>query len=479
MMNEETKVTTTMTAPRVGLRASSDVGALRAFGLAVPLYGALLLLASAAPAGAREILLERGWPPHATLALAALALAILAVKAIGLRRQRRAFRLELLSGGAARISPAGAAEIVDGVDALRGLRRPPSFLVERVRRVLAQYASRGEVVEASAANDAESDADAAAVAASYATVKVLVWAMPILGLIGTVIGLSGAVGAFSHAMSGAEQLDTIKDSLRQVTTGLAVAFDATFVALVASILGMLPMTWLQKAEDKLVNDVDDYCITHVLARLGEPVSARAAEPDVSVDLAGSLVAPLEALFAEQLRAMARLTEDARAPAASNDALAAEIAALGAALARTAPALERAAAQLERATAAAEPALERVAAAATSIDRADAQLREASSAALPCLERAVATLERAASEVESRVAPSLERAATQLADTAERADKAAAQADRTRDQLGRELGASRQLLSLLTASLGASEATQPKHHANGNGAHAASGDARGS
>ncbi|HEY4117714.1 MAG TPA: MotA/TolQ/ExbB proton channel family protein, partial [Byssovorax sp.] len=350
--------------------------------------------------------------------------------------------LELLSGGDARIGPEGAAEIVDGIDALRGLRSSPSFLVERVRRVLAQFASRGEVAQASAANDAESDADAAAVAASYATVKVLVWAMPILGLIGTVIGLSGAVGAFSHAMSGAEQLDTIKDSLRQVTTGLAVAFDATFVALVASILVMLPMTWLQKAEDKLVNDVDDYCITRVLARLGEP--ARAA-----------------------------------APAASHDALAADVAALGAALARTAPALEHAAEQLARATAAAEPTLARVAAAAASIDRAEIALRETSSAALPTLERAVAMLERAASEVESRVAPSLERAATQLADTADRADRAAAQADRTRDQLGRELGASRQLLSLLAASLGAGEAAQPKHHVNGNGAHAASGGALGS
>ncbi len=137
--------------------------------------------------------------------------------------------------------------------------------------------------------------------------KVLVWAMPILGLIGTVVGLSGAVGAFSHAMSGAEQLDTIKDSLREVTTGLAVAFDATFVALVASILVMLPMTWLQKAEDKLVNDVDDYAVTHILARLGDRDQPAAAHAEQ---------APAAGLDAGEVRKASSARSPSRSPRCS-------------------------------------------------------------------------------------------------------------------------------------------------------------------
>jgi hypothetical protein len=155
-------------------RATSDVGALVAFGLAIPFYGLTLLGAKMAPAGARSILLERGWPPHATMALACLAFAILLVKAFGLRRQRRAFALDLLPGGDPRIGPEAAARLIDHVETIRGLRGPRSFLVERVLRVLTQYAAHGDVAEATTANDADADADAAAVAASFSTVKVLV-----------------------------------------------------------------------------------------------------------------------------------------------------------------------------------------------------------------------------------------------------------------------------------------------------------------
>jgi biopolymer transport protein ExbB/TolQ len=511
-------------------RATSDVPALRSFGLAIPFYGLALLLAKMAPPNARAILLERGWPPHATMALASLALAILLVKAFGLRRQRRAFALDLLPDGEPGIGPAAAARLVDHVESVRGFSGARSFLVERVLRVLSQYAAHGDAAEASAANEADADADAASVAASFSTVKVIVWSMPILGLIGTVVGLSGAVGAFSHAMSGAEQLDSIKDSLREVTTGLAVAFDATFVALVASILVMLPMTWLQKGEDKLVNDVDDYCLTHILPRLGghETAGASLAEQapaadEIPVVLLDTVAHPLAEMLAANARLMERMSEDRRALAGVEDALMAQFSAFAAALQQAAPAMERTAAQLERATAqmgssveraAAQldratahvgPSVERVVAAldkstaavGPSIERAIAGLDRTTGQVTQGMERAVTQLERASVQVESRVAPSVERAAgqierataelgasvgravTQLEAATAVTEQAATAAERAQDQLSRELGASRQLLSLLAAGLGAGDASHDKpRHANGthgaNGTNGANG-----
>src|SRR5262249_45123698 len=148
-------------------RATSDVGALLSFGLAIPLYGLTVWAASMAPAHAREILLERGWPPHATMALACFAVVILVTKAVMLRRQRRAFALERPPGDEPRIGPEDAEGLVEHIASIRGRRAAPSFLVERVRRVLAQFAAHGDVAEATAVNDAESEADAASVAASF------------------------------------------------------------------------------------------------------------------------------------------------------------------------------------------------------------------------------------------------------------------------------------------------------------------------
>ncbi len=142
-------------------RATTDVGALLSFGIAVPLYGLAVWGARMAPANARTILLDRGWPPHATMVLTCLALAILSTKALGLRRQRRAFALDLLPGGERRLGAEGAARLVEHVESIRGFGGARSFLVERVLRVLSQYAAHGDVAEASAANDADAEADAA------------------------------------------------------------------------------------------------------------------------------------------------------------------------------------------------------------------------------------------------------------------------------------------------------------------------------
>jgi biopolymer transport protein ExbB/TolQ len=385
-------------------RATSDVSAIRTALLASPLYAIVLGLASIAPPNVRGILLDRGWPPHATMILASVALAILFFKARALGAQRRAFGLELLPQGG-RIALADAAPLVEQLEASHGIRGVRSFLVERVSRVLSQFASNGEVAEAAAANEAESDADAASIAASFSTVKVIVWSMPILGLIGTVVGLSGAVGAFSQAMSGAEELDAIKDSLRQVTTGLAVAFDATFVALIASIVVMLPMTWLQKAEDKLVGDVDDYCVTRVLPRLAKQTEAEANAVDQIAELA-LLAQPLAELLSANARTMDAMTED----------------------------------------------------------------RKALSVLIATWQHAIASLDRCT----TAVGPTLQKAASELACATAVARESASASERAQEQLCRELGASRQLLSLLAAGLGPRHATASNGTNGSNGASAREG-----
>ena len=115
----------------------------------------------------------------------------------------------------------------------------------------------------------QSEIDANAVDSSYTLLKVFIWAIPILGFIGTVIGISSAVGGFSGALDQAQDISVLKESLNGVTQGLATAFDTTLIALVMSMLVMFPTSSIQKSEEDLLNWVDEYCNENLIKRLND------------------------------------------------------------------------------------------------------------------------------------------------------------------------------------------------------------------
>ena len=67
-----------------------------------------------------------------------------------------------------------------------------------------------------------SDVDAASAARSYGLVRFIVWAIPIMGFLGTVIGITVAIANLSPT-----QLENISG----VVAGLGTAFDTTATAL--------------------------------------------------------------------------------------------------------------------------------------------------------------------------------------------------------------------------------------------------------
>lgn len=413
-------------------RATSDVGMLLSVALAAPIYGVLLLAADSVPDKFRSLLLERGWIPHVIMVLTALSASILILKLIMLRVQRRAFRTTLIPDVWPRITPDNVGAAIEHVESLTVTkRRVPSILIDRVLRLLEHFAARGDVAETANINSSDADADAGAVASSFSIVKVLVWAIPIVGFIGTVIGIGVAVGGFSASLEGAEQIDAIKSSLGEVTSGLAIAFDTTLVALVASILVMFPTSAMQKAEERLVDDVDDFCVREVLRRLA---AAGEAEDEAGDDadrplfdaeaLKCSIVAALSAPVAEMMRANAQLMSRL---SADHEALAAAQSGLEQAQQKLAHHQQQIAGQLGAFAAAAETLG-------------------------PNVQQAVAQLERA----------------TALA------ERTTASAGASQEQLCRELGASRQLLSVLAAGMGQPVAANDAPAVAGNGAHSGNG-----
>ena len=69
-----------------------------------------------------------------------------------------------------------------------------------------------------------------------------------MGFIGTVIGMSQAVGSFDSVLSNADNVDGL-NGLVKVTGGLGTAFDTTYLALVISVLAF-PLNILERNEDR-------------------------------------------------------------------------------------------------------------------------------------------------------------------------------------------------------------------------------------
>jgi biopolymer transport protein ExbB/TolQ len=113
----------------------------------------------------------------------------------------------------------------------------------------------------------QADHEETSMETSYSLLRGFVWAIPVLGFIGTVIGLSQAVGGFGSVLGSATEISEISGSLKSVTAGLATAFETTLEALVAALIIQLLMTFLKKSEEEFLESCTDYCIRRVVSRL--------------------------------------------------------------------------------------------------------------------------------------------------------------------------------------------------------------------
>ncbi len=89
---------------------------------------------------------------------------------------------------------------------------------------------------------------------SYSTIRYLAWAIPSIGFIGTVLGISAAMGKANEA-------------IEVVTSLLGVAFDTTLVSLLLSLVLMFFIHRTQEREETQLIEIESYCLDHFVNRL--------------------------------------------------------------------------------------------------------------------------------------------------------------------------------------------------------------------
>ena len=182
------------------------------------------------------------------------------------------------------LSPQVAELMRDGVNArtaepvLAGLRRilaglkvrryEESSIFRRVFRVLHYIRAVPKQEGINDLLDYQAQIDVKKLDASYSVLHVFIWAIPILGFIGTVMGIAEAVREFSgfiQTAGGGVQFSThMRSALAGVTSGLGIAFNTTFLALVLVIPVMLATSFLQKNEEELLLAIEEFCLEELL-----------------------------------------------------------------------------------------------------------------------------------------------------------------------------------------------------------------------
>lgn len=145
---------------------------------------------------------------------------------------------------------------------------PGKFVVfHRISQGLVNLRNLGRVTEVDAILRAQAETDESAMETSYALLQGFVWAIPVLGFIGTVEGLSIAIGGFGGVLSSASDFEQVKVALRGVTGGLSTAFETTLQGLVAALVIQLFVTGLKKSEEEFLDACSEYCTRHIVSRL--------------------------------------------------------------------------------------------------------------------------------------------------------------------------------------------------------------------
>jgi hypothetical protein len=163
------------------------------------------------------------------------------------------------------VPPAEAARLLAGLDRLpRRLRN--TYLARRVVAVLDFLCQRRSAAELDDQLRTLSDNDALALETSYSLTRFITWAIPILGFLGTVLGITMAI-------SGVHDDDL---QIGSITGGLANAFDATALALGLTMITMFVSSLVERREQSLLEEVDRY-VDRELAHRFERADA-AVEP---------------------------------------------------------------------------------------------------------------------------------------------------------------------------------------------------------
>lgn len=211
--------------------------------------------------------LDRGPTPYFTAFFINWSLVILLIKTRKIVMQRRALEYLVVPNEPDFVLSSATVETV--MERIYQTVDDPKHFVlfNRIVIALSNLRNLGQVTEVDGILRSQASHDESSMETSYTMLGGFVWAIPVWGFIGTVLGLSTAIGGFAVVLQGAAQMEEIKGALQGVVGGLAVGFETTLQALVGAMFIQLYLTYLKKTEYQFLEQCSAYCVKNVVNKL--------------------------------------------------------------------------------------------------------------------------------------------------------------------------------------------------------------------
>jgi biopolymer transport protein ExbB/TolQ len=197
---------------------------------------------------------------------------VLVLRLIEIAGQRKSAALITLGS-----VPLGGQRVEDCEGLIAKLENVPariqqSYLARRLREAVEFVRRKGSADSLDAHLRHLEELDAVQMHSAYATLRIIIWAIPILGFLGTVIGITVAITSLSPK--------ALEQSMSDVTKGLGVAFDTTAQALALTMILMFAKALVEKIEGRLLVKVAAKVAQELLGRF--PATKVEADPNVAV-----------------------------------------------------------------------------------------------------------------------------------------------------------------------------------------------------
>ena len=143
------------------------------------------------------------------------------------------------------------------------------FLQRLITRTVLQFQSSRSVDQANALLNSSLELFQHEVDLRYSMLRYVVWLIPTLGFIGTVIGIALALSDAGLQFSQGIDLEESGQMLVSMTRSLGIAFYTTLLALILSAILVFGLHVAQAREERALNHAGQYCLDNLINRLYE------------------------------------------------------------------------------------------------------------------------------------------------------------------------------------------------------------------
>ena len=214
-----------------------------------------------------HMFLDRGFTPYAMTLLFCWSLSIVFIKWRKLKFQRQTISIQVVPTELDFVLSVTTVEqvlnkILVSIDDAKHF-----LLFNRVFTALSNLRNLGNISDVDEMLRSQADLDESTMETSYSLLRGFIWAIPVLGFIGTVMGLSVAIGGFGDVLSKTSDPTALAESLKVVTGGLSTAFETTLLALLFALVLQLLLTFLHKNEEEFLDECSEYCQRNIVGKL--------------------------------------------------------------------------------------------------------------------------------------------------------------------------------------------------------------------